>query len=389
MSSVNNISVVFFGFLFLMLFVGDGQSSHIDGIGAAFVFVFSLFCVLYAHQQRKPPKIVVASWLLFLFWCVVSSIFSTDIGVSVSAVIRYIEGFLVYITIYTYLPARAVGFFSNLLGFFGIAAVFTTGVLFVFPDGRSILPLMNLVWSGAGHNHVTDVWLLTLFSVVARFFKRSIQYFIVLITILVFVFSQARAALVVGLMGVSMFLYFCFRPTPSTKTLITILGIFSIFLYTTLLPPKTLPDGVRVAMGITRNKNSLFQERRVEYWQQAARATMDRPVFGFGPGTFSLISKRFQSNPQNSSWYAHNYVLEFFSEIGIFGGLLFLSIIFWSYIRPVMMLLRSQDMSLVHKALLWSPAMILVYGLVDFSLNYLVIWILFWAIIGASTHEKS
>ena len=114
-------------------------------------------------------------------------------------------------------------------------------------------------------------------------------------------------------------------------------------------------------------------ENRVQYWLQALRAIQERPMFGSGPGTFYLQSKRLQDAPVSYSWFAHSFVLEQLVEVGLVGAVL------WGILFVVQgrLLIRSRD-----HALLAGVILTFLYSLFEYNLNFLVIWLLFWAALG-------
>jgi putative inorganic carbon (HCO3(-)) transporter len=68
---------------------------------------------------------------------------------------------------------------------------------------------------------------------------------------------------------------------------------------------------------------------RFQIWDAAWRATLDRPIFGFGPDTFRLVFPGFKpmeysaaAGHQSVADNAHNYVLQLSSAVGIPGMLL-------------------------------------------------------------------
>jgi tetratricopeptide (TPR) repeat protein len=114
-------------------------------------------------------------------------------------------------------------------------------------------------------------------------------------------------------------------------------------------------------------------ESRIRYWLQAASAIRERPIFGSGPGTFYLQSKRFQSAPLSYSWFAHSFVLEQFVEIGLVG------VVLWGILFVIQgrLLIRSRN-----HAFLTGVILTFLYSLYEYNLNFIVIWLLFWSALG-------
>ena len=64
---------------------------------------------------------------------------------------------------------------------------------------------------------------------------------------------------------------------------------------------------------------------RFDYWRAAIRTTVERPIFGTGPGTFQRPYARLKSPDAEMARLAHNDYLEQFSDSGICGGIIYLS----------------------------------------------------------------
>ena len=382
--------IPFFVLLFGMLFLGDGKSSVVDIVGAAVVVVISVLALTKSRSARAFPLRLLWPWGALLGYLVISVPFSVDVGASIRAVVRFIDAFLVYYMFYVHIPDPDDAFVRSLL-WFGAGALIASVIVAFVPTAKEALPSMSLLWSNAGHNHITDVWLLLLFPVFFALHKRPpLRYLILLFIILIFVWSQARAALAVVVLSIAGFVM---RADSSSlfggrgRKLLLVAVVAALII--TVLLPEALRTRPATPSGAIRRKNPLSQERRAEYWGQAIAAIQKRPIFGFGPGTFPFLSNRYQSKPSNASWFAHNYVLEMASETGLIGTTLFLWVLYASYVRPTVYLLKQKTISWQREALLYAPLPLWLYGLVDFSLNYFVVWILLWATIGIATRHET
>lgn len=65
---------------------------------------------------------------------------------------------------------------------------------------------------------------------------------------------------------------------------------------------------------------------RMDYWTAAAQIAAKRPLFGSGPGTFSVLYRNLRSPGAEMARLAHNDYLEQASDSGLLGALLYLSL---------------------------------------------------------------
>ncbi len=79
---------------------------------------------------------------------------------------------------------------------------------------------------------------------------------------------------------------------------------------------------------------------RFEIWDAAWRATMDRPIFGFGPDTFRLVFPKYKpiEYVKDGGYLSvadnvHNYPLQLAAGIGIPGVLMFYGLLGWVAVR--------------------------------------------------------
>ena len=63
---------------------------------------------------------------------------------------------------------------------------------------------------------------------------------------------------------------------------------------------------------------------RFEYWRAAVRTTLDNPLFGTGPGTFSVSYRKIKPPGAEMAQLAHNDYLEQASDSGVIGAISYL-----------------------------------------------------------------
>ena len=77
---------------------------------------------------------------------------------------------------------------------------------------------------------------------------------------------------------------------------------------------------------------------RFDYWRAAFQTTAARPVFGTGPGTFSIAYQAVKRPESEMSRLTHNDYLQQASDSGVLGGLTYLafalSILVYGYSKP-------------------------------------------------------
>lgn len=82
-----------------------------------------------------------------------------------------------------------------------------------------------------------------------------------------------------------------------------------------------------VGVGATLSRFSpekLFQGDRTQYWSTLTEVIKDFPLFGTGLGTFASVYPGYESErTYGLLFHAHNDYLEYFSELGIIGSVLF------------------------------------------------------------------
>lgn len=355
----------------LSLFLPDGKQAGIEVYWAG---ILSLLFFLAWRKRKKlnaMPRWLLLAWGAVLAGHILSSFFSASLGYSVNSLLRLMIGFASFSLFFAISSPRVAKHFTN--GLLAIAALAssTSVLLLLFPTIAQHLPAMNLIFSRSGHNRV--VYLLVLaFPLVLS------HPFLLILSAIAISLSFSRGAWLV-LIGYILVASLRAAKQPLRTVLYAVLLLFSTLLVTTqaisLLPNEakenlTLPAVVR---HLTL-KYTPVEELRPAYWQQALKGLSDRPLWGSGPGTFPLVSRRFQEKPNTSSWFAHSFPLQTLAELGILGSIpLFL--LFFLLIRHIF---RRK----------WSPGLLdgvlltLLYSMFETNLDHLPILVLLWSSLG-------
>lgn len=377
------ILTAFFVFLFFCLFVGDGQQMLIDVVGAGGVLVLTFIAFLYGKKERELPvfPLIVGS-MTIIYFCI-RTIFSDDIGHSVYSTVRMIDVFLVFYLLYCYSTDEDRNIFPKFILGFCMVSLFVSCLYFCVPSLSHVLPNSNLLIPTYGHNNIVDI---LLFGIpVAVFFaiktRKFLYLFIFIFLFLGILFSFARVAMGIVVLFLVVILFF-YRKRISIKTKIMI-GVFCFFItgmmtilffvpqtsYTRYFPDTIVP---KMTKEVDKAGN------RFEYFRQAGEAIKERPLFGSGPGTFILQSKRLQSSSDSFSRYAHNVFLQELTEEGIVGMTLILCLLVWWAITCFGMYKKKEQSQRWFFVLIGSGIVLqTMNACADFSLSFLVIQMLF------------
>ena len=112
--------------------------------------------------------------------------------------------------------------------------------------------------------------------------------------------------------------------------------------------------------------SSASVQERMRWWQSALNMIGERPLFGFGPGSFEYVFPAFRgaSTGLLSSVYAHSWPLQFAAEYGLPCAAVFLG---WLLVR-----LRK-----ISGGAFWAVTAVLLHSLVDFTLYSPAIFFIF------------
>lgn len=374
---------VFFFFLITALFLGDGKQPFVDVWFA--LGILMMYGVRYYQRGkldlRSLPRLINFAWGALIFYYIILTPFSDSAGYSITATARLIEAYLVYMMFTTISSEKTTALFTKGLLFVGVVATLASFVFLLSPSLANFLPPMSLLYATYGHNHLADL-LLFVFPVAIGLVEKKknvpIIGLLVLFTIgMILTFARGAWVLLVLYL---VFLYLRDKNLYLKKiVLVGAAVLVAVFLSLSLLSrngasavlAKKAPQLVRLIQ-----KPSLLADGRWEYWRQAIEAIKERPLFGSGPGTFYLESKRLQKAPSSYSWFAHSFPLETMVEVGIVGLFVFIVLICFLFRNSA------------RHPFFWGAVLVFIYSFYEFTLDYTVMWLLVWAALGALTKHN-
>jgi len=169
---------------------------------------------------------------------------------------------------------------------------------------------------------------------------KLLNFFIFLIFVVAIIFSYGRAAWISIIIAFAVFLMVMFRIRFYWLiiTAAVLLGIFFTFQHQILDSlEKNKQDSsanfVEHVQSITNISSDASNLERINRWQAAIRLFHDRPVFGWGPGTYQFVYAPYQRSKEKTiistnlgdRGNAHSEYLGPLSEMGVVGILIVLS----------------------------------------------------------------
>jgi len=192
------------------------------------------------------------------------------------------------------------------------------------------------------------------------------------------IFSYSRAAWVSLLGGIGVYFLILFKIKGRTVLLVTLIlvGFFMVFGKSLLMKMESndqdssdnLTEHVQSISNISTDASNL---ERLNRWSCALRMWMEKPIFGFGPGTYMFQYAPFQKEAQKTiistnaadGGNSHSEYLGPMSEYGIFGALSMLLLVFFSIRTGIRVYHKQTEMELKM------IAMAVTIGLITYFLH--------------------
>lgn len=95
------------------------------------------------------------------------------------------------------------------------------------------------------------------------------------------------------------------------------------------LAPETFRERISTIDALSSDYNATSTSGRSYLWRRGIVFFAERPLIGVGPGNFETrIGQDFQDQGVGGAWHtAHNTVIQVFVELGVFGGVLLLTMV--------------------------------------------------------------
>lgn len=128
---------------------------------------------------------------------------------------------------------------------------------------------------------------------------------------------------------------------------------------------------IDVKARVTESTTTRSVSDRFEFWRESSVLVSERPILGWGIGTFSEIHPRVQSSATTATNNPHNSVMQTLVELGYIGGIGFgIAVVGWVSVGWKLYKERSQTIAPVA----WiATSVIALHSLMDLTTNYPVL----------------
>jgi O-antigen ligase len=284
------------------------------------VILFSIFNFFRRSPSfRLQKKFLIFEIILILLYAV-STIFSRNIGFSYYGFFRYLFTLTFLNLCLTNLKiknlTKYITYFSLIYGFIFILNKLNLITLNPRPYYDNFI---LQIW---GHSYLADFIILAIpigiyqliYQSPKKIKSKLFYYFSLLFLLVVLILTNSRSAAFAVTIG-TLFLYLpkikrIFKPFILLFA-IFVLGYFANQIIYQQKSPLKAPDG-----------------DRFEYWQQAIKGFWESPLIGVGPNNFFYLNKKYESQMNSDTNYAHNLFFESLALNGLPFTLIFFGLIF-------------------------------------------------------------
>ena len=367
---------------FAVLFLLSLGIPEIPGFPGEVYWAFAILILVTIRVFRKQtasmdiPAGIFPLWLLLLGAMTVVTVTSHSIGQSIQTVIRYLECFAVFVLFVSEEKSNRIH-----IDFIIRKTALAAFALFLFMAFLKFLRIelpANALIGHSGHHPVAYASIL--FVPFFAIGHASLPF----LTIPTAVTILSGSRLAIFLLGIFLFILSIRSKYNSFRTYGILLGILVLSgVVITALSSFSFASRSRVKAGVpffsVFVKEFSSDRLRLAYAGQSFEAIRRYPFTGYGPGTFGLISRRFQAGPGQYSRFAHSLPQEFLAENGSIVMIFFI-LLFGNVLLRAIHVIRSHVAA--HSPIAWSLILISMYSLVDVGLNHLPYMIFYWALAG-------
>lgn len=336
------ISKLFFFILLSAIFFFEGLGLVDRQFALYTVYLtplFLFFPLVLVGRQIVFPKNLTRLFLFFFLFSTISLFFSVNIERSLYFFVYYLSVFLIFIFVYNFKKELIKG--VVVLAFLLTAIFLIYSLFLLLPVSKEFSFLVpkrdyQFIYQVYPTHHPLGIFLIIPLSFVLAAFmdKGKKLYLLTFMLLLGILFLTYFRSSYVAFIAASCFLLFIkLREKKEYLSLrsvfiVTLIILAALFVFVVTFYQKPLFILGDIHQFLRTNLNlgyKSFLSARDEYWLEAIRGFAERPFFGVGLGNFWNLSLRFVTSGAFAD--SANLFLDFFAELGIFGGFVFLFIV--------------------------------------------------------------
>lgn len=301
----------------------------------AFFLSFLLFYSWYFKLKMVVNLNILFFWMLFIVLLAISSLFTHSISLTLDEMIFHLSSFCIFIFFLSLGESKIFSKFDFISIFLIIGIVLSIFFItfFSFPNLAFFLPPLNIFTAVNGHGHMAAVLLILIpfswiFASSNKYSLFSHRYLLVVLFYILLVLNFGRFAILLSLIQLP-FLYLSISKNVINKKYF-LMAVFLLVCSLVSIGFFSFDDRktCKVREFDIQLCKPLNHEARPDYFKRAILGMKDYPIFGYGPGTYSLLNSKYNFDNKNLSIFAHNVFLEMYSESGILVGTAYLALIF-------------------------------------------------------------
>lgn len=398
MKSVYFLLLIFFSVSLFPAF-GAIDKANFQWLFLALIPLF--FFKIYPRKLKFNNPILIL-YFFFVFQVFLSLIYSNNISISLVDLSRHVTLLLILLLlVYSYKNFSFNFFNISLLisSFLIIESIFSLLPVFSFIFNNGInfsnvtsVDINQFMGVAANRNITTASFVIKLpfiFYVLYKsksFLKPLLSFFILFPLLALFLINSRSALLSFTLSIAFLVLYFIFINRSQIISLFWFLiSIFISYYISILILPSKISNSIeRIASIQITNESS---SHRFFLWENALDFISNHLFIGCGIGNWKVESAAYWGSFGNSylmPYHAHNDFLEFTTELGLLGGVTYLSLylfILYSFIKSF---LKSKDFKFV--VLFLSFIALFIDSLLNFPFERPLIQVMFVLLLSLSIH---
>jgi exopolysaccharide production protein ExoQ len=296
------------------------------------LFVFSKFSI---HNNQFIPLYV------FIGFCFLSSLWSTNFITSTKESITLLGCLIIAINFYA--TGRSLSIQKYFFTFLKVTAVVSLFLIIFFPEAASNVEKFADAWNGVFPHKNYFGRLMALLFLLSIFLFKGINKIIYSLLSLVLVFLSTSVGAIFVILALLPLLYFI-KIISKFKNNQKI-AIFFVGLFIGTITILSLYLNFENFLGAF-NKDSTLTGR-TDLWYIAMKFIAAAPILGYGYGAFwtgeGSIGEKFILQASWEAPHAHNGYIDLTLEIGVFGLIIFILMLFYIIKRSLTLYFKTGD----------------------------------------------